>query len=26
MGVMAKNKKKKKEGICPIVTNGASTG
>jgi len=26
MGVMAKNKKKKKEEICPIVTNGASTG
>ena len=23
---MAKNKKKKKEEICPIVTNGASTG
>ena len=26
MDVMAKNKKKKKEEICPIVTNGASTG
>ncbi|KAK7287534.1 hypothetical protein RIF29_00815 [Crotalaria pallida] len=25
MGVMAKNKKKTKGGICPIVTNGAST-
>ncbi|GKD01151.1 hypothetical protein Tco_1171425 [Tanacetum coccineum] len=26
MGVMAKNKKKTKGEICPIVTNGASTG
>ncbi|GJR88226.1 hypothetical protein Tco_0212237 [Tanacetum coccineum] len=25
MGVMAKNKKKTKGEICPIVTNGAST-